>query len=92
MVKYGGVSGEMLRLIVNKIEKLEVEKKEIQEYLTETYKEAKSQGFDTKVLKQLIKIRKADAAALAEQEEVLDLYKHAMGMIGDAEEETAEAA
>lgn len=89
--KYGGVSGEMLRLIVNKIEKLEEEKKEISEYLSDTYKEAKSQGFDVKVLRQLIKIRKSDQSELAEQEEVLDLYKHALGMAdGDAKESEAE--
>lgn len=87
--KYGGVSGEMLRQIVSKIEKLEEEKKEISEYLSDTYKEARSQGFDAKVLRQLIKIRKSDEAELAEQAEVLDLYKHAMGMAESEEEREA---
>lgn len=91
--RFGGVSGEMLRLIVSKIEKLEQEKKEVAEYISDAYKEAKSQGFDVKVLRQLIKIRKSDASQLAEQEEVLDLYKHALGMAdGDAKEREAEEA
>lgn len=92
MTKFGGISGEMLRLIVSKIEKLEEEKKEVSEYLSDTYKEAKSQGFDTKALRELIKIRKADQSELAEKEEILDLYKHALGMLGKSIEETEEEA
>ncbi len=87
MVNFGGVSGEKLRQMVSKIEKLEEEKKEVSEYLSDSYKEAKSQGFDPKVLRQVIKIRKSDAQKLAEQQEILDLYLHALGMAeGDAKE------
>lgn len=90
MTNFGGVSGEKLRLIVSKIEKLEEEKKEVAEYLGDTYKEARSQGFDAKVLRKLIQIRKKDAQKVAEEEEVLDLYKHALGMAVDSEEEEEE--
>ena len=86
---YGGVSGEKLRQIVAKIEKLEEEKKEVAEFLSDTYKEAKSQGFDTGVLRKLISIRKKEPAKLAEEEEVLDLYKHALGMAEADEKEAA---
>lgn len=80
MVKFGGVSGEKLRQMVAKLEKLEEEKKEVSEYLSDTYKEAKTLGFDTKVLRQVIKIRKSDKQKLAEHQEILDLYLHALGM------------
>lgn len=89
MTNFGGVSGEKLRLIVAKIEKLEQEKKEVSEYVSEAYSEAKSLGFDVKILRQVIKLRKLDQQKIAEQEEILDLYKHALGMIPDSEEKEA---
>jgi uncharacterized protein (UPF0335 family) len=81
MTNFGGISGEKLRLIVAKIEKLEEEKKEVSEYVSEAYSEAKSLGFDVKILRQVIKLRKLDQQKIAEQEEILDLYKHALGMM-----------
>ncbi len=90
MTKFGGVSGEKLRQIVAKIEKIEEEKREVAEALTDTYSEAKSLGFDAKILRKLVSIRRKDASKLAEEEEVLDLYMHAMGMIpGEDEKEAA---
>lgn len=89
MVKYGGISGDKLRQIVSKIEKLEEEKKEVTEFLGDTYKEAKSLGFDAKILRKLVSIRKKDATKLAEEEEILDLYKHALGMVPEDEKEAA---
>lgn len=86
MVNFGGVSGEKLRQMVAKLEKLEEEKKEISEYLSDTYKEAKTLGFDAKVLRNIIKIRKSDKNKLAEQQEILDLYLHALGMADETEE------
>lgn len=64
--------------------KLEDEKKEVTEFISDTYEEAKSQGFDVAVLRKLIAQRKKDAAKLSEEEEILDLYKHALGMHGEA--------
>lgn len=85
MVNFGGVSGEKLRQMVAKLEKLEEEKKEVSEYLSDTYKEAKTLGFDVKVLRQVIKIRKSDQQKLAEHQEILDLYMHSLGMAKDKE-------
>jgi uncharacterized protein (UPF0335 family) len=92
-MKFGGFAGDQLRQIVSKIENLEQEKAQTQEALTDVYKEAKGLGFDVKVLRKLITQRKKDQAKLMEEEEILDLYKHALGMIGSNNEtDEAEAA
>ncbi len=91
MVNFGGVAGDKLRQIVSRIEKLEEEKKNTAEFISDTYKEAKGMGFDVKVLRKLISLRKKDAAKLAEEEEILDLYKHALGM-GGGDDDEREAA
>jgi len=80
MVNYGGISGEMLRQIVSKIEKLEEEKAEVAECIRDSFAEAKSQGFDIKALRVLLKQRKTDKAELDEQEAILEVYKTALGM------------
>ena len=73
----------MLRQIVSKIEKLEAERAEVAECIKDAFSEAKGQGFDVKALRRLIAQRKADPSDLAEQEEILDIYKHALGMVGE---------
>jgi len=83
MTNFGGVSGDMLRQIVSKIEKLEAERAEVAECIKDAFSEAKGQGFDVKALRRLIAQRKADPSDLAEQEEILDIYKHALGMVGE---------
>jgi uncharacterized protein (UPF0335 family) len=80
MVKVNTVSELALKQIVAKIEKLEAEKKEVAEFLSDTYKEAKSQGFDVKILRKLVAIRKQDAQKLAEETEILKLYMKTVGM------------
>jgi uncharacterized protein (UPF0335 family) len=74
-------SRDYLNQFMARIERLEEDKKTVLEDIKETYAEAKAQGFDTSVLRQIVRIRKADKAKLAEQEELIDLYKHALGMI-----------
>ncbi len=74
-------SKEYLNQFMARIERLEEDKKTILEDIKEVYGEAKNQGFDTKVLRQIVRIRKIDRAKLEEHEELLDLYKHALGMI-----------
>jgi uncharacterized protein (UPF0335 family) len=74
-------SRDYLNQFMARIERLEEDKKIVLEDIKETYAEAKAQGFDTLVLRQIVRIRKADKAKLAEQEELIDLYKHALGMI-----------
>ena len=72
---------EKLRQLVMRIEKLEEEKKSIADDVKETYGEAKALGYDTKVLRQVIKYRKQDRQEREEQEQVRDLYLHALGEI-----------
>lgn len=72
---------EKLRQLVARIEKLEEEKKGIADDIKETYGEAKGMGYDTKVLRQVIRIRKQDRQEREEQEQVRDLYLHALGEI-----------
>lgn len=72
---------EKLRQLVARIEKLEEEKKGISDDIKESYAEAKSFGLDSKVLRQVIKIRKQDRQEREEQEQIRDLYLHALGEI-----------
>ena len=72
---------EKLRQLVARIEKLEEEKKGLGDDVKESYAEAKAMGFDTKVLRQVIKLRKQDRQEREEQEQVRDLYLHALGEI-----------
>lgn len=92
MTNYGGVAGEQLRQFIERIERLEEDKKAIGEDIKEVYGEAKSTGFDAKIMRQIIRIRKMDAAEQQEQESLLDLYKHALGMVVDDYEEASAAA
>ncbi|MEM9738383.1 MAG: DUF2312 domain-containing protein [Pseudomonadota bacterium] len=72
---------EKLRQTIERIERMEDEKKEIAEQIKEIYAEAKAFGFDTKALRQVIRIRKVDRAEREEQEMVLDTYLAALGEI-----------
>lgn len=74
-----GISAEQLRLFVEKIERLEQDKAELMEVIRETFAEAKSEGFDVKAMRELIKIRRMKKEELAQQEELLTLYRHALG-------------
>lgn len=73
------VAGDQLKSIVERIEKLEDEKKTIADDISEVYAEAKGNGYDVKVLRQVIAIRKRDANERAESEAILDLYLQAVG-------------
>ena len=75
----GGISGQQLRSFIEKIERLEHDKAEISEVIRETFSEAKLEGFDVKVMRQLIKIRRMKKEELVEQEELLDLYRKVLG-------------
>lgn len=72
---------EKLKVTVARIEKLEEEKKAITTDIKDVYGEAKAFGFDTKVLRKVIALRKQDRAERAEQEQVMDLYLQALGEI-----------
>ena len=74
------VAQNQLRAFIERIERMEEEKKAISDDIKEIYAEAKGNGFDTKVLRQIIRIRKQDHAERMEQEALLDLYMSALGM------------
>ena len=76
----GEVSSERLRAFVLRIEKLEEDKKSISEDLKDVYAEAKSMGFDVKILRKIISLRRIEIEKRREEEELLDLYKSALGM------------
>ena len=84
-----GVAKDQLRSIVERIERLEEEKKAIADDIKDVYGEAKANGFDAKVLRKVVSLRKQDADERAEHEMVLDTYLHALGMIADPEREAA---
>ena len=77
----GGIAADRLKSFIERLERLELEKVQLQDFVKDVFDEAKSAGFDVKVIRQILKLRKQDAETLAEQEELLDLYKHALGMI-----------
>ena len=75
------VAGQELRQFIERFERLDAEKKDIADAQKEVMAEAKGRGYDTKVLRKIISIRKMDANDLAEEEAVLDIYKAALNMI-----------
>ena len=77
----GGIAADRLRSFVERIERLEEEKKAIADDIKEIYSESKSIGFDTKILRKIVSLRKMDEQERNEQEELIDVYKHALGMI-----------
>ncbi|MBV6631844.1 MAG: DUF2312 domain-containing protein [Alphaproteobacteria bacterium] len=76
----GGVAGDRLKSFIERIERLEEEKQGIAADIREIYAEAKGVGFDTKVMRQVVKLRKMDRQDREEQEQLLDLYLAAIGM------------
>ena len=80
-VKAGPISADRLKAFVERIEKLEEERKAIGGDIKDVYSEAKGVGYDVKTMRKIISIRKVDAAERDEQEQLLDVYKHALGMV-----------
>lgn len=78
-----GVSNGQLRSIIERVERLEEEKAALAADIKEVYAEAKSNGFDTKTIRQLVRIRKQDAAERQEAEAILEIYMNALGMLSD---------
>jgi uncharacterized protein (UPF0335 family) len=83
MPDVNGVAGERLRSFIERIERLEEEKKALAADIKEVYAEAKGVGFDTKTMRQVVKLRKIDKEDLDEQEALLDVYLRAIGMKPD---------
>jgi len=80
MADQGGVAADRLRSLIERIERLEEEKAALAADVREIYSEAKADGFDTKVMRQIVRLRKMDSGDRAEQEAILDLYKSALGL------------
>jgi uncharacterized protein (UPF0335 family) len=80
MAEVGGIAGEQLRTFIERIERLQDEKKDVQEQIKEVFSEAKGVGFDTKVMRQLLRLRRLRDVDRSEQEELLEIYKAAIGM------------
>ena len=82
MAKNGFAAGQ-LKSLIERIERLEEEKGALAADIREVYSEAKTNGFDTKIIRQVIRLRRLDNTERQEQEAVLDLYLAALGMGGN---------
>jgi uncharacterized protein (UPF0335 family) len=80
-VLIGDNAKAQLRSIIERVERLNEDKKAISDDISDVYAEAKGSGFDVKALRTVIRMRKQDADERAEQEEILESYMHAMGMV-----------
>ena len=80
MAQVGGIAGEQLRAFIERIERLEEEKKDLQEQIKEVFSEARGVGFDTRIMRQLLRLRRLRDVDRSEQEELLEIYKAAIGM------------
>ena len=85
MPDVGGVASEQLKSFIERIERLEEERRTLSGDIKEVYAEAKGTGFEPKIMRQIIKIRKMDKEEVDEEESLLDLYKRALGMSSAAE-------
>ncbi|HRJ60036.1 MAG TPA: DUF2312 domain-containing protein [Azospirillaceae bacterium] len=76
----GGIAADRLRSFIERVERLEEEKKGIQDDIKDIFAEAKGTGFDVKIIRQIIRLRKKAKEERQEEEELLELYKSALGM------------
>lgn len=74
---------DQLKSLIERVERLNEEKAALAQDISAIFKEAKSNGFDTKIMRQVIRLRKLDAAERQELDAMLDLYLHAMGMTNE---------
>ncbi|NQV56704.1 MAG: DUF2312 domain-containing protein [Rhodospirillales bacterium] len=80
MADVGGIAQDRLRAFVERIERLEEEKNALAADIRDVFSESKSAGFDVKIMRQIVRLRKLNGADRREQEELLDLYKLALDM------------
>lgn len=81
MSDVGGIAADRLKSFIERIERLEEEKAGLANDVKDVYAEAKATGFDTKIMRQIIRLRRMDKEDRKEQEELLDLYRQALGML-----------
>src|SRR5258706_11690865 len=84
--KVGGLAVDQLKSIIGRVEKLEEEKAGISADIRDVFAEAKGNGFDTRAIRTIIKLRKMDTSEREEQETILDTYLHALGMLDDSDD------
>ena len=77
------IAAESLKQYIERIERLELDKIQIQDHIREVYAEAENSGFDVKAMKQIVRLRKMDSEDREEQEMLLNVYKRALGMYVD---------
>ena len=82
MIEVGGIAGDRLRSYIERIERLEAEKTALTSDIREIFSEAKGNGFDIKIMRQIVRLRRMDRQDRLEQEELLAIYQHAIGMDG----------
>lgn len=75
----GGIAADALRQFIERVERLEEEKKALQDDIKDVYSQAKSQGFDTRILRKIVALRRKDRQEREEEEQLLDLYLAAIG-------------
>ena len=80
MTEVGGIASDRLRSLIERIERLEEEKKALSEDIRDIYAEAKSAGFDVKIMRTIIKLRKMNAIDREEQQYLLDTYRKALDL------------
>lgn len=76
----GGIAADRLRSIIERVERMEEERKALGSDIKDIFTEAKSAGFEVKIIKQIIRIRKQDPADVEEQDTLLDIYRRALGI------------
>lgn len=82
-IGHNTAAGDQIRSIVERVERLEEEKKALADDIRDVYAEAKGNGFDVKALRTIVRLRKQDADERREQEAILETYLHALGMLAD---------
>ena len=80
MAQAGGIAGDHLRSFIERIERLEEEKKALADDIRDVLGEAKASGFDTKIMRKVIALRKMEVSDRQEQDAILAVYLHALGM------------
>lgn len=87
--KTGGVAADQLKSYIERVERLADDKSTISDHIKDVFAEAKSNGFDVKAMREIVKLRKLKANERTEAEYMLDLYKRALGMDYEPEEDAA---
>ncbi len=86
--RVGGVAVDQLKSVIGRVEKLNEERAQISQDIRDVMAEAKGNGFDVQAIREIIKMRQKDAAELEEDENILDTYRRALGMLPELDSET----